>query len=233
MPRILAPNQSFQRRSTSRASLTSSSRTSLNSEPPLRRSSLSSTRGYQNPTYESAFSLRRSCNNGPGKRRQTFDAFDAKCHSNGVTQQTTKQNAVWELQGPSPSPTSFSKDSPSVQTESTATSSQFSSIATLPSTNGTSSTGLAAALTLMMQQKGGSAPNGRHGRQGHPLAQSVPCSPNPPSTLAWPFDPNCKIVEEPDCWGQFVDVQSKDEDLNRRSRVMRRYPGAPLSFPRY
>ena len=213
MPRILAPNHSIHRRSSY------GSRTSLASEPPIRRSSL--TGGYQNPAYQSAFSLRRSDGASGGK----------KSHSKHVQEQS-KQNAVWEQGPPSPSPSPTSLYS--IQTKSTATTSQSSSISTLPSTN-TSSAGLAAALSLMMQRRGsgGGARATNNGRQVHPKAQSVPCSPNPPTDLASSFDLNCKINEEPDCWGQFVDVQSADEAMDRRSRVLRRYPGAPLSFPRY
>lgn len=211
MPRILAPNHSFHRRSSY------GSRTSLTSEPPIRRSSL--TGGYQNPAYQSAFSLRRSDGASGGK----------KSHSKHVQEQSNKQNAVWE-EGPSPSPSPTSLFS--IQTKSTAATSQSSSISTLPSTN-TSSTGLAAALSLMMQQRGSGGGATNKGRQVHPKAQSVPCSPNPPTDLASSFDLNCKIKEEPDCWGQFVDVQSADEAMDRRIRVLRRYPGAPLSFPRF
>jgi hypothetical protein len=210
MPRILAPNHSFHRRSSY------GSRTSLTSEPPSRRSSL--TGGHHNPVYQSACSLRRSEGASGG----------TKSHSKHFQEQS-KQNAEWE-QGPSPSPSPTSLFS--IQTKSTATTSQSSSISTLPSTN-TSSTGLAAALSLMMQQRGSGGAATNNGRQVHPKAQSVPCSPNPPTDLASSFDLNCKIKEEPDCWGQFVDVQSADEAMDRRSRVMRRYPGAPLSFPRY
>lgn len=211
MPRILAPNHSFHRRSSY------GSRTSLTSEPPIRRSSL--TGGHQNPAYQSAFSLRCSDDASGGK----------KSHSKRFKEQSNKQNAVWE-QGPSPSPSPTSLFS--IQTKSTATTSQSSSISTLPSTN-TSSTGLAAALSLMMRQRGSGGGATNNGRQVHPKAQSVPCSPNPPTELASSFDLNCEIKEEPDCWGQFVDVQSADEAMDRRSRVLRRYPGAPLSFPRY
>jgi len=212
MPRILAPNHSSFHRRGSQHSL--SSRSSLNSEPPLRRSSLTSTRGYQNTAYESAFSLRRT---GP-QRRQTFDV----CNTNDITQQT-KKNAEWETRQP---PKTYSKDSlHTIAT--TQPSSQNSSISTLPSTNGTSSSGLAAAFALLMQQKasGGGFPNRLE-------PQSAPCSPKSASNLVSSFVPYHIIKEEPDCWGQFVDVQSKDEDLNKRSRVVRRYPGAPHSLPR-
>lgn len=218
MPRILAPNHSFQRRGSQHSF---SSRTSLNSELPLRRSSLT-TRGYQSAAYESTFSLMRK---GP-TRRQTVDVFNG--HSNNVTQRTN-QNAEWDLQGTRQRPKTLSKDSLNT-TESTQASSQSSSISTLNGTsaNGTSSSDLTAAFALLMQQKtrGGGIPNRRS------ESQSVPCSPNPPSTLVSSFTPYCIIKEEPDCWGQFVDVQSKDEDLEKRSRVMRRYPGAPHSLPR-
>ena len=220
MPRILAPNKSFQRRG-SQHSLSSrasrSSRTSLHSEPPLRRSSLPS-RGYQNAAYESAFSLRRE----GASRRQSVDLYNG--HTNNVTQ----QNAQWDFQESRQNPKSLSKESLNT-TASTQASSQSSSISTLPSKIGTSASGLAAAFALLMKQKagtGGVAPNTR------PEPQSVPCSPNPPTTLASSFDPTCMIKEEPDCWGQFVDVQSATEDLEKRSRVIRRYPGAPQSLPR-
>lgn len=215
MPRILAPNQSIQRRG-SQHSLSSrasrSSRTSLHNEPQ-RRGSLPS-RGYQNAAYESAFSLRRI----DASRRQSLDPY------NGHSINGTQQNAQWELQDPRKT---LSKESLNT-CASTQSSSQSSSISTLPSVKGTSASGLAAAFALLMKQKTGSgvAPNTR------PELQSVPSSPNPPSTLASSFDPACMIKEEPDCWGQFVDVQSVTEDLEKRSRVIRRYPGAPQSLPR-
>jgi hypothetical protein len=217
MPRILAPNHSFQRRG-SQHSL--SSRTSLNSEPPLRRSSLTSTRGYKNAAYESAFSLSRQFGGTP--HRQTFDVYR---NTNDITQQS-KQNAEWETRL---TPKTFSKDSFNT-TATTQASSQCSSISTLPSTNETSSSGLAAAFALMMQQKAGGGGGGVPNRRYEP--QSAPCSPKAASSNVSSFVPYHIIKEEPDSWGQFVDVQSKDEDLNKRSRVVRRYPGAPHSLPR-
>ena len=229
MPRILAPSHSFHRRG-SQHSLSSrvsrSSRTSLNSEPPLGRNSLSS-RGYQNAAYESAFSLRRK---GDARRQTSYDVYNAR--NNEVTQQA-KQNAQWDLQDPRQTPSkTLSKESLNT-TASTQASSQSSSESILPNNIiGTSASGLAAAFALLMQQK-----TGRAAPKRQPEPQSVPCSPNPPSTLtstlSSSFDPYCMIKEEPDCWGQFVDVQSAAEDLERRSRVIRRRPGAPNSLPRY
>mmetsp|Transcript_6834 Transcript_6834/g.14257 ORF Transcript_6834/g.14257 Transcript_6834/m.14257 type:complete len:229 (+) Transcript_6834:115-801(+) len=226
MPRILAPNHSFQRRGSqhslsSRASRTS--RSSLQSEPPLRRSSLSS-RGYQNAAYESAFSLRRK---GP-TRRDSYGVYNG--HTNNGTQQT-KENAQWDLQVPRQTPKTLSKESLNT-TASTQASSQSSSISTLPSTNETSASGLAAAFALMMQQKAGGAVGVGTAPKRRSEPQSVPSSPHPTSTISSSFDPYCMIKEEPDCWGQFVDVQSATEDLERRSRVVRRFPGAPQSLPR-
>lgn len=182
-----------------------SSRTSLAGQPPLRRGSLTTTI-HQKAAYESAFSLR--CQGS--LRRQTVDSSDGKVHR-------TSQNAVWELQGP-PSQTALSKDSVH-PTEST--SSQFSSNSTLPSTNRASFTGLA----VVMQQKVAGAPNSRSS-----ISQSAPCSPNSVSSLTSSFYAYSRI-EKTDSWGQFIDVQSKDEDLDRRIRVMRRYHGAPHSMP--
>lgn len=207
MPRILAPNQSFHRRGSQHNLSSRASRSSLHSEPPLRRSSLPS-QGYRNASYESAFSLRRE----GASRRQTLDHYNA--HSNDVTQ----QNAQWDLQEPRQTPKTLSKESLNT-TASTQASSQGSSISTLPSNIGTSASGLAAAFAMLMKQKAGNgvAPN--------TLSE-------PQSTLPSSFGPTCMIKEEPDCWGQFVDVQSATEDLEKRSRVIRRYPGAPQSLPR-
>lgn len=222
MPRILAPNQSFHRRGSQNSF---SSRSSLNSEPPLRRNSLTS-RGYQNAAYESAFSLRRK---GYERRHTSYDVHDGR--NNDVTQQS-RENAQWTLQDPRQTHRTFSKESLNT-TESTQASSQSSSDSTLPTIIATSASGLAAAFTLLMQQKAGigAAPNKQ------PESQSVSCLPNPTSkpssTMSSSFDPRRMIKEEPDCWGQFVDVQSATEDLERRSRVIRRYPGAPNSLPRY
>lgn len=224
MPRILAPNQSFQRRGSQHSF---SSRTSLNSEPPLRRNSL--TRGYQHAAYESAFSLRRKGDSH--RHRISYHVHDGRKHD--VTQQV-KQNAQWDLQDPRQIPhKTLSKESFNTAA-STQASSQSSSDSTLPSTIATSASGLAAAFALLMQQKAGVGAATNKSSE----SQSVPCSPNPPSkptsTFSSSLDPYHNMIrEEPDCWGQFVDVQAAAEDLERRSRVIRRYPGAPNSLPRY
>ncbi len=218
MPRILAPNQSFHRRGSQHSF---SSRTSLNIEPPRRRSSLG--RGYQNAAYESAFSLRRK---GHAHRRQaSYDVYDGR--NNDVTQKS-RENAQWDLQDPRQTHKTLSKESLNT-TESTQAPSQSSSDSTLPAIIATSASGLAAAFALLMQQKAGVGADANKSSE----SQSVPCSPNPPSKPTSTFMSSCMIREEPDCWGQFVDVQSAAEDLERRSRVIRRYPGAPNSLPRY
>lgn len=217
MPRILAPNQSFHRRGSQHSF---SSRTSLNSEPPRRRSSLG--RGYQNAAYESAFSLRRK---GHSRRHTSYDVYEGR--NNDVTQQS-RGNAQWDLKDPRQTHRTLSKESLNT-TESTQASSQSSSDSTLPTIIATSASGLAAAFALLMQQKAGVGAATNKSSE----SQSVPCSPNPPPKPTSTSMSSCMIREEPDCWGQFVDVQSAAEDLERRSRVIRRYPGAPNSLPRY
>ncbi len=218
MPRILAPNQSFHRRGSQHSF---SSRTSLNGEPPRRRSSLG--RGYQNAAYESAFSLRRK---GHSRRHTSYDVYEGR--NNDVTQQS-RGNAQWDLKDPRQTHRTLSKESLNT-TESTQASSQSSSDSTLPTIIATSASGLAAAFALLMQQKAGVVGAATNKSSE---SQSVPCSPNPPPKPTSTFMSSCMIREEPDCWGQFVDVQSAAEDLERRSRVIRRYPGAPNSLPRY
>lgn len=213
MPRILAPNHSFHRRCSQRSH---SSRSSLNSET-RRRSSLTS-RGFDNVSYESTPSHRRRVSS---QRQILTGQVNSVNHS--------KVNADWDLQEPRQISKPMSKDSLHTNASTAQTSSLSSSISTLPSTNnGTSASGIAAAFALLMQHKtrAGVGPD----KPTEP--KSVPCSPHADSTSSSSFVPTFIPKEEPDCWGQFVDVQSAIDEFDKRSRVVRRYPGAPHSLPR-